>query len=192
MYPAFRCNLLVDGPFAPQLCGIKYNLTMIRSNKWPLLLIAALILISCKGQLKFGIKKDISNGITTAWTNMEPKQVVRIMNGERVSHNQVVLGESFAVINQGVEGLTVKDGKVSVGCSLTILDSSGKKLMAEPDLFVGNDVWEKDKATELKCTVNTGKPMDWQQEYQIVVTFWDKYGKGKLENRLTAYIEDIP
>ncbi|WP_276480345.1 hypothetical protein [Paraflavitalea pollutisoli] len=165
---------------------------MIRSNKWPLLLIAALILISCKGQLKFGIKKDISNGITTAWTNMEPKQVVRIMNGERVSHNQVVLGESFAVINQGVEGLTVKDGKVSVGCSLTILDSSGKKLMAEPDLFVGNDVWEKDKATELKCTVNTGKPMDWQQEYQIVVTFWDKYGKGKLENRLTAYIEDIP
>ncbi len=34
--------------------------------------------------------------------------------------------------------------------------------------------------------------MDWQQEYRIVVTFWDKYGKGKLENRLTAYIEDIP
>lgn len=165
---------------------------MFRTNQWRIAVITLLLLASCKGQLKYGYLKDAGNGITTSWTNMEPRQVVRVMNGETVSHNQVVLGQSFAVVNQGVQGLVVKDGMVSVGCSLTILDSSGNKLMAEPDLFKGNDVWPPDKATELKCTINTGKPMDWQQEYQIVVTFWDKYGKGKLENRLTAYIEDIP
>ena len=164
---------------------------MFRANKLLVVIIIMTMLASCEAKLSVGIKKD-SNGITTKWTNMEPKDVVRIMNGEKVSHNQVVLGESFAVVNQGVTGLVVKEGKVSVGCSLTILDSSGKQLLTEPDLFKGNDVWDKEKATDLKCTVNTGKPMDWQQEYQIVVTFWDKYGKGKLENRLTAYIEDIP
>lgn len=151
-----------------------------------------LLLNACEGSMRYGIKKDGGNGITTSWTNLEPAEVLRVMNGETVSHNQVILGESFAVINQNVEGLVVKAGKVSVGCSLTITDSSGRKILAEADLFKGNDTWDKEKARELKCTINTGKPMDWQQEYQIVVTFWDKYGKGKLENRLTAYIEDIP
>lgn len=155
-------------------------------------MIACTLLTSCEGNIHVGIKKDGGNGITTSWTNLEPADVLRVMNGETVSHNQVVLGESFAVVNQGVEGLVVREGKVSVGCSLTITDSSGKQLLAEHDLFKGNDTWDKEKAKELKCTINTGKPMDWQQEYKIVVTFWDKYGKGKLENRLTAYIEDIP
>jgi hypothetical protein len=155
-------------------------------------IILMLTLIGCEAGVSYGIKKDMGNGITTTWTNLEPQEVVRVMNHETVSHNQVVLGESFAVINRGVSGLVVKDGKVSVGCSLTITDSSGKKILAVDDLFKGNDVLDKDKAGELKCTINTGKPMDWQQEYGIVVTFWDKYGKGKLENRLTTYIEDIP
>lgn len=149
-------------------------------------------LLSCEGGFRQGIKKDLSNGITTTWKNIEPQEVVRVMNIETVAHNQVVLGESFAVINKGVQGLVTKDGKVSVGCSLLITDSSGKAILSEPDLFKGNDVWEKEQARELKCTINTGKPMDWEQEYAIVVTFWDKYGKGKLENRLTAYIQDIP
>jgi len=164
---------------------------MFRTNKLLAGIIILMMLASCEAKWSAGIKKE-SNGITTKWTNMEPNDVVRIMNGEVVSHNQVVLGESFAIVNKGVKGLVVKEGKVSVGCSLTILDSSGRQLLTEPDLFKDNDVWDKEKATDLKCTVNTGKPMDWQQEYQIVVTFWDKYGKGKLENRLTAYIEDIP
>jgi hypothetical protein len=149
-------------------------------------------LLSCEGGFRTGIKKDLGNGITTTWTNIEPQEVLRVMNNEVVSHNQVVLGESFAVINRGVEGLVTKDGKVSVGCSLVITDSSGKTMLSEPDLFKGNDVWDKEKARELKCTINTGKPMDWEQEYKIVVTFWDKYGKGKLENRLTTHIQDIP
>lgn len=161
-------------------------------NQWTAWCIASLLLVACQTPVRKGIKKDGTNGITTTWTNMEPQEVVRIMNGETVSHNQVVLGESFAVVNQGVQGLVEKAGKVSVGCSLVITDSSGKKLLEAADLFKGNDIWEKEKARELKCTINTGKPMDWQQEYQVVVTFWDKYGKGKLENRLTAYIEDIP
>ena len=165
---------------------------MISTNKLLAGIIILLMLTSCEAQLHYGIKKDGSNGITTSWTNLEPQEILRVMNGETVSHNQVVLGESFAIINRGVKGLVVKEGKVSIGCSLTITDSSGKKVLSEPDLFKGNDVLDKDSARELKCTINTGKPMDWQQEYQIVVTFWDKYGKGKLENRLTTYIEDIP
>ena len=159
------------------------------------LIMAGILLLAftaCKMQGRYGIKKDFSNGITTTYTNMEPAEVLRVMNGEIVPHNVVLLGESFEVINRDVKGLVVKDGKVSVGCSLVITDSNNKKILVAEDLFKGKDVWDKDKAKELKCTINTGKPMDWEQQYDIVVTFWDKYGNGKLENRLNVNIEDIP
>jgi hypothetical protein len=88
--------------------------------------------------------------------------------------------------------LVVKEGKISIGCSLLITDKKGKKVLFEADLFKDNAVMDKDNAKELRCTISTGSPMDWQQEYNIVVTFWDKYGKGKLENKLDILIEDIP
>ena len=150
------------------------------------------VFTSCEAQLHYGIKKDAGNGITTTYTNMEPGEVIRVMNGEKVSHNQVVLGDKFTIINQNVKGLVVKEGKISIGCSLTIKDKNGKKILAEPDLFKGNDVMEKERSKELRCTISTGKPMDWQKQYEVVVTFWDKYGKGKLENKLNVLIEDIP
>jgi len=165
---------------------------MLKRNKLAALALICLLFTACEGQLHFGMMKDGGNGITTTYTNMQPTRVLRIMNGEVVSHNQVVLGDKFAVVNQDVKGMVVKEGKISVGCSLLITDKKGKKLLFEPDLFKDNEIMDKDKTKELRCIISTGKPMDWQQEYDIVVTFWDKFGKGKLENKLNVLIEDIP
>jgi hypothetical protein len=165
---------------------------MLKRNKLAAFIVVSFLFTACEGQLQFGIMKDAGNGITTTYTNMEPGHVLRIMNGEVISHNQVVLGDKFAVINQHVKGLVVKEGKISIGCSLLITDKKGKKVLFEADLFKDNAVMDKDNAKELRCTISTGSPMDWQQEYNIVVTFWDKYGKGKLENKLDILIEDIP
>ena len=88
--------------------------------------------------------------------------------------------------------MQVKDGKVSVGCSLRISDENGKVLFQDKDLFAGNDVFEKEEATRLKCTINTGKPMEWEKNYNIQVIFWDKYGDGKIVNECTIRSIDIP
>lgn len=109
-----------------------------------------------------------------------------------LNHTDIPLGESFIILNEKVKGFTVKDGKVSVGCALTITDKSGKALLSEPDLFKGNDVFKKDSLDYLRCTVNTGKPMEWEQNYDVSVLFTDKYGNGKIENKVTIRAIDIP
>jgi hypothetical protein len=144
------------------------------------------------GQGKVGIMKDFNTGLVTNYSGIEPEEVFLVMNDEKLGHPDIPIGESFMVINNKVKGLVEKDGKVSVGCSLVLSDKNGKKLIDEADLFKGNDVIDKNSAEYLRCTINTGEPMEWEEKYNVQVTFWDKYGKGKIENKVTIRMIDIP
>ena len=44
----------------------------------------------------------------------------------------------------------------------------------------------------MKCTVNTGKPMEFEKEYKVIVKFWDKYGTGTIENKFSVTMIDTP
>ena len=114
------------------------------------------------------------------------------MNNEVLNHTDIPLGESFLLVNENVTGMEVKDGKVSAGCWLRISEENGQILSEEKDLFAGNDIFKKDEATRLKCTINTGKPMEWEKKYKVQVVFWDKYGNGKITNECTIMSIDIP
>ncbi len=139
-----------------------------------------------------GIKKDFNTGVTSSYNNMEPGKVMLVMNDEVLNHTDIPLGESFLLVNDNIKGMTVKDGKVSVGCSLSITDDKGNAVLQEKDLFAGNDLFNEKDARMLKCTVNTGAPMKWEEKYSVAVTFWDKYGEGKIENKFAIRCIDIP
>lgn len=147
---------------------------------------------SCKTHISKGIKKDFDTGLTSTYSNLEPEKVFLVMNNEVLNHTDIPIGESFLLINDNVKGLTVKDGKVSVGCKLEIIDSSGKALLNEPDLFAGKDQFNEADVKQLKCTVNTGAPMKWEEKYTVKVRFWDKFGDGNIENEVTIRSIDIP
>lgn len=146
-------------------------------------------LFSC-GQPSSGINKNLNTGMTTTWSGMKPEESKMVMNGEELNHNDIPIGESFEIINEGVTGLTVKNNKVSIGCSLEITDSTGKVLLSEPDLFAGKN--EMEKVDFLRCTVNTGEPMQWEERYTVKVIFTDKYGQGRIENLVIIRAIDIP
>ena len=150
------------------------------------------VLCSCKGVQPFGKKVDLVTGLTTSYTGIVPAETKMIMNKEVLNHTDIPLGEKFMIVNTGVEGLTVKDNKVSVGCALSISDKEGKQVLNEPDLFETGGVLDKDSATYLQCKINTGAPMEWQKKYLVKITYWDKYGTGKLENTVTISMEDEP
>jgi len=44
----------------------------------------------------------------------------------------------------------------------------------------------------LKCTVSTGESMKWEEKYNVAVNFWDKNGNGKIENKVTIRMIDLP
>jgi hypothetical protein len=156
-------------------------------------LIAIILLLnSCNTPVTAGIKKDFNTGLSSAYTGMEPEKVFLVMNNETLNHADIPLGESFLLVNDNIKGLQPKNGKVTVGCSLKISDQMGKVLLNEKDLFAGHDQFEEKDAKMLKCTVNTGEPMQWEEKYNVAVTFWDKNGSGKIENNVTIRCIDIP
>jgi hypothetical protein len=156
--------------------------------------ILAIFLAACNGSVMVGkgIKKDFGTGLISTWSNLEPEKVMLVMNNEVLNHTDIPLGEDFLVVNDNVKGLTIKDGKVSLGCSLSISDKQGNTLLEEKDLFAGKDVFDAKEVKLLKCTVSTGKPMQWEENYDVAVTFWDKYGDGKIENKVTIRCIDMP
>ena len=139
-----------------------------------------------------GVDKNLNTGMVTSYKGFKPSRSVLVMNDEELNHTDIPIGEQFVIINEGISGLTVKDGKVSVGCALTITDSAGKVLMNEADLFAGNNEYHKDSLKLLRCTVSTGEPMKWEEKYNVTVVFTDKFGKGSLENKVTIRAIDIP
>ena len=147
---------------------------------------------ACNPQASIGVKKDFNTGLSSSYINMEPEKVFLVMNNEVLNHTDIPIGESFLIVNDGIKGMEVKNGKVTLGCSLQIKDSSGKVLLDEKDLFTGHDTFEEKDARMLKCTVNTGEPMKWEEKYNVTVNFWDKNGTGRIENKVTIRIIDIP
>ena len=152
----------------------------------------SMLFVSCGSKKTAGVTKDFNTGLTAQYINMQPKSIFLVMNNEVLGHTDIPLGESFVLVNDEIDGMVEKNGNVSAGCSLRISDEKGIILLEEKDLFAGNDVFKKDSATRLKCTINTGKPMEWEKNYNIQVVFWDKYGTGKIINECTIRSIDIP
>ena len=154
-------------------------------------LLMILIIGSCEQKVA-GVKKDLATGLVTSYKGIEPAKVLLVMNDEVLNHTDIPIGEKFMVINDGVSGLVTKNGKVKVGCYLKITDQAGNLLLEEKDLFANNDEFLPKNARMLKCTVTTGEPMKWEEKYDVSVSFWDKQGKGRIDNTVTIKAIDIP
>lgn len=163
------------------------------SLRWVIIVVLSASLYACQAQpAAKGFSVDGSTGLKTRYSGMRPEETRMVMNGEVLNHTDIPLGEKFTIINDGIKGLTVKEQKVSVGCSLLITDTSGKTILSEPDLFARNPEFHKDSIEYLQCKVNTGSPMEWDQLYIVKVIFWDKYGTGNIENTVRIRMIDEP
>lgn len=149
------------------------------------------MVIACRNAPS-GFYTNITTGLSTAYSGIKSAQTEMVMNGEVLNHTDIPIGESFQIINQGVQGLAVKDGKVHISCSLQIQDAKDSIIFSSPDLFESQGFFHKDSASMLRCTINTGLPMEWEEKYKIKVIFSDLNGKGKIENTVTIRAIDIP
>lgn len=155
------------------------------------ILLISIFFMAC--QLKTtGVTKELDTGLVTRYRGLKPERSRIVMNNETLTHNDIPIGESFRIINEGVSGFESKDGKVSVTCSLEIKDMKGHVLLSAPDLFEGKNLFSKDSVSMLSATVNTGKPMEWEEKYEVKAIFKDNYGNGTIENKITIRAIDMP
>ncbi|MET0464809.1 MAG: hypothetical protein ABW007_16725 [Chitinophagaceae bacterium] len=160
--------------------------------RWVIVILLSTSLYACKFPMRKGFSIDGTTGLRVKYDGISTDNSKLVMNGEVLNHTDIPLGENFTLINNGIGGLTVKDKQVSVGCSLTITDTAGKAIFSDPDLFAAHGLFNKDSVQYLQCKVNTGSPMASDEQYVVNVTFWDKYGNGKIENSVRIHIIDEP
>ena len=102
----------------------------------------------------------------------QAKEVEQPVQGPPQEINEnAKLDEYLKSKNFSGTAVVVKNGKVSAGCELTIKDKEGNSILHEADLFEGQDVFLKENAESLKCTISTGKPMNWEENYNGAVIF---------------------
>ncbi len=80
----------------------------------------------CNSPVAVGVDKDLNTGMITNYKNMKPEKLVLVMNDEVLKHTDIPFGESFMIVNDKLQGLVAKDGKVSIGCSLVIIAKKGR------------------------------------------------------------------
>lgn len=174
----------------------KQGITLLICNTALLLLLNSCdVETSSRVQVKSQVQGSVSNaatGLKAVYKNMEAEKVKLVMNDDVLGHADIPLGEKFYIVNEGIKGLAVKDGMVSIGCSLQITDEQGNVILDEPDLFSGNDLFQKEAATYLQCAVSTGRPMETEYQYTVRAKFWDKYGDGFIDNTVRIRAIDIP
>lgn len=148
-----------------------------------LLVVLFVIVAGGKAQSFAGVRTDKS---------MQPGKALPALNEEIPGFTDIPLGESFILVNDNIEHLKEKKGKVSVGCSLVITDEKGKIIQEIADTYRGNDTFNKKDLEYMHCIITAAKPMEWGKSYDVVITFWDKYGTGKIINKLEIRIIDTP
>jgi hypothetical protein len=156
------------------------------------LIISMLFGIACSDIPQTGIIKNTTNGVVTTYSSIKPEGAILIMNDEELNHNQIPLGEEFILINHGVSGFTEVDHRVSVGGELTIRSKAGDVLLHMEDMYKQNSSFHKDSIGLLRCYVSTGRPMNYDEKYDVNVRFWDKLGDGEIINHLEIEIIDLP
>lgn len=176
--------------------GYKLRHHRVQIRRWRItalgIVLLCTLLYACEAQPVAGINKDLTTGLSTTYKGLSPERSYLLMNDEELNHTDIPIGEKFLLINKGVKGFKEKNGRIAIGCSLSIKDKNGKIILNEADLFKGHDQYAPKDAEYLKCTVNTGEPMQWEEKYDVEAVFWDKNGTGRITNKVTIRMIDIP
>lgn len=153
------------------------------------LFLAASILMLSACSFSAGTKKDLNTGLTISYSGFTIKEVVLVGPDNTILNtNEVKLNTQVAIVAQGLENYTLKDGKAYPGLALSVTGKNGEAIINEADLFADSDGYPPVDASALRGTITVGNPMKAGETYQVKMRVWDKI---KPESELTAEVELI-
>ena len=106
--------------------------------------------------------------------------------------NRVILNENIHFVFDGLEGLVGKNGKVSLGLSMDVRNSKGKKLFTRKDFFEKNqEVSVSDLKERIFATILFDeKEKKGDIKLQCKVKVWDKNSDKSIQINTTLYLVD--
>lgn len=136
-----------------------------------------LLLTACGGgSFSKGVKKDSTTGLNSSYNGFAVDDIYLTDDkGNKLTSNQVTLGNALLLVASGVENYKLVNGKAYPGCNIILTDKNKKELLNLADAFASlNEGIPAAEATELKATLTTGTTMQAGETYQLYVHFYDK------------------
>lgn len=139
------------------------------------LLLILLLLASCGISIEKKNMQLTSKGLTATNDYLTVDNV-------KSTEKEFVIGSQLIYFLKGVGGFTIKNDRVLVGASLTVVDqANGAVVLQYDDLFAeSTDGYSPQDASILNFTLDIGSPMAAGKNYTWSLRVWDKRGTGEL------------
>jgi hypothetical protein len=133
-----------------------------------------------------GVKKDLLIGLKVTNNGLSFEESYLMMDSAKINSNEFPLGKTIFVYFTGLDGFTLKDGKVNFGASISITDEKGNKVMEKPDLFPSSDQsgYTPDQVKVIYLNFNAVSPLVPGSKYFWKSKIWDKNSKGTIDAEL--------
>jgi hypothetical protein len=112
------------------------------------------------------------------------------VGGAKVSRTEFTYGEKFDVQFENMEGFVQGADKIIYpGMEITVLDSKGKKVLYNKDLYANFPEPIVGQPANLSANMKIGDPMD-VGNHTLKLHMWDKKGKGTFDLEFKFKVSD--
>jgi hypothetical protein len=138
-----------------------------------------------------GVKTDLITGLKTSYDGLSFEEVYLSTDDTRLTNNEFNLGKTIHMNFNGVQGFSLKDGKVNLGASIVVLDANGKKIIDYPDLFesYSTNGATPEETSSLDLSITLKEQYTAGSKYQWKAKIWDKNGKGVINGEVEFVVK---
>ncbi len=128
--------------------------------------------------------KDLTTGAYSKGDGIGCDDIVIQVNGANENRNQFVYGERVNFVFENVTGLKRKNGKVSPGLSLYVLDSKKDTVLSHFDLLADLKKGTDKFPLEINANFIAAFPRQDKENYTVFIKIWDKKGEGTFQYQM--------
>ena len=149
------------------------------------------IIVACSGNFSKGTKEDLTTGLSVTYNgfSIDDASLVNSQN-ERAKNNEVAIGQTIAIVVDGIENYTQQDGRVFPILDITVTDKSGTVVLEGKDIL-GQERQQQngftpEYASNLRGTITVGAPMKAGETYHATMKISDQ---RNAENVIDAEVD---
>jgi hypothetical protein len=165
---------------------ISLNIKTMKT-KLMLIIFLAFLLNACN----VGVKTDLLTGLKTSYNGISCENAYLTLDNTKISSNQFEFGKIYHLNLNGVNGFTLKDGKVNLGAAIVVTDASGSKVVDFPDLFeqYTTEGITAEQAASLDLSIKILEKYKAGEKYNWKSKVWDKNGKGIINAEVSFVVK---
>ncbi len=133
-------------------------------------------------------------GMKTSFDGLSSKQIFFSRDHDLIFFPSFKMGDEFEINVFEIEGLAVRNERSLIGASMTLQDKQGKRYVDYEDLFFNLSPRGEPKADlqSINLSLFLGDPIEPNKDYDLIITIWDKFGRGSLTLQCEISVKGDP